>query len=207
MTTSEIVDFLKTEFDGHACTTKDDVFKILNEYNTRFYVYLLICDGETIILGQGSNREDRNTKKIEKAGRKDIIFPGGVAFGHQKAFPAAMAHFISKETVRVIIPTQSKAQAVNFEEVLKIILGFGSKHGGRSILAMNMEYLQRRIKQLELNFSDDSYNDFIFCLGEVLNATGCEMQNYKKRYKYFDKWVPEFSSKVTSLFGGYYSDL
>jgi hypothetical protein len=194
--------------------TKEDAFDVLLKANTRFYCYALICDNEALVVGQGSNRCNRDSNKLQPAGRCNIIFPGGTAYGHQKALTSALGHLTSKNSLRVIIPTQSKKEAEGFEKKIKEALNFGTDYGGMSVKDLNETLFEKRIQQLypDLDLSDykttDDYKKFKYLIKEIINPSGCEMANFKKDiYEAEALFYPGLVKKIKDMFGGYFSDI
>ncbi|NBW58702.1 hypothetical protein EBR43_13195, partial [bacterium] len=188
------------------------VLKILKENKTRYYCYVLLCDEEAIVVGKGSNRIDTN--KIQASGRSNIIFPGGTAHGHQKALTAALGHLTSKNSLRIIVPVKEEDTALKIEEELKTVLKFGVKKGGKGVMELNEELLDKRLAQLypgiDLNDfkNTDDFKRFRFLLKEVINPSGCEMANFKNDiYLAEQLFYPGLVKKVKDIFGGYYSDI
>lgn len=67
----------------HTVQTKEEANKLLKEHKTNTFVYALVVDDEMVVLGEGTGD------------RKNVIFPGHKAPGHQKAAiaPAGPQYF------------------------------------------------------------------------------------------------------------------
>lgn len=210
---------LKHNLSFFIVKTIDEVQDILLQNKSRFYCYVLLCDSEALVVGQGSNRfkeikKKVETKTIKRQGRINIIFPNGTAFGHQKALTAALGHLTSKNSLRILIPTSDKKHSENIEKELKIALNFGYDYGGKTVLELNEILLDKRLLQLypRINLSDykntEEFEKFRFLIDSVMDPSGCEMQKFKKNiFKIEKMFYPKFVNKVKDLFGGYYSDL
>lgn len=193
--------------------TKQEAHDVLKKADTRFYCYVLLCDDIAIVVGKGSNRINEEGE-IQTAGRNNIIFPGGTAFGHQKALTAALGHLTSKQSFRIIVPTLTEKLALEMENQLKSVLEFGVRKGGMGVMELNEILLNKRLQQLypgiDLNDykSTDDYKKFRYLIKEVVNPSGCEMSNFKNDiYVAEQLFYPGLVSKVKDIFGGYFSDL
>lgn len=205
---------LKHNLNLFVIKTKEEAHEVLLKNKTRFYCYALLCDGDALIVGQGSNRFNKKTQTIQPAGRCNIIFPGGTAYGHQKALTAALGHLTSKTSLRVIIPVQNKSQAEIVEEELKVVLNFGTDYGGSSVKNLNEILFEKRLEQLypDIDLSDykdtEDFKKFRYLIKEIINPSGCEMANFKTdMYEAEKLFYPGLVSKVKDLLGGYYSDI
>jgi len=197
----------------HVVNSKQEAHDVLKQANTRFYCYVLLCDDIAIVVGKGSNRiNDRGD--IQTAGRNNIIFPGGVAFGHQKAFTAALGHLTSSRSFRIIVPCSIEKLALKVEEELKTALQFGVRKGGKGVMELNETLLDKRLKQLypNVNLADyknsDDYKKFRYLIKEAVNPSGCEMSNFKNDiYEAEQLFYPGLVARVKEIFGGYFVDL
>jgi len=205
---------LKNNLPFFIVKTNYEAYEILLKAKTRFYCYALICDDEALVVGQGSNRQNKTTKKLQPAGRCNIIFPGGTAYGHQKALTSALGHLTSKNSLRILIPTATKKIAEQLEEYIKASLNFGTDYGGKTVKELNEFLFEKRIQQLypDLNLEDykttDDYKKFKYLIKEIINPSGCEMANFKNdMYEAEALFYPGLVQKIKDLFGGYFSDI
>jgi hypothetical protein len=205
---------LQNNLPVYIVKTKDEAHEALIKSNTRFYCYVLLGDDEALVVGQGSNRINKRNKQIQPAGRCNIIFPGGTAYGHQKALTSALGHLTCNNCLRVLIPTQTKKDAEELEEQIKELLNFGTDYGGKSVRELNEFLFEKRLQQLypELNIpsykATDDYKKFKFLIKEIINPSGCEMANFKRdMYEAESLFYPGLVKKVKDLFGGYFSDI
>jgi len=173
---------------GIICKTYSDADDLLKQHYTKTYVYVLLGNDEPIIVGEGTGE------------RKKIIFPYCTALHHQKALAAAFAHSVYKDnTFRIIFPTKCKADNKSLEKEIKELVGFGKKN----VFSLNSELYHKRLKQLNMK-EDFKYTDLLMVL---LNAQGCEMNNFKQHLIFgFDRVYPSFRATTIKLLGGYFID-
>jgi len=173
----------------HTVQTKEEANKLLKEHKTNTFVYALVVDDEMVVLGEGTGD------------RKNVIFPGHKAPGHQKAAIAALATLTGSRVERKIAPTQSKQESIQMEDDLKSKFNFHLK----SVYQKNKEYYKKRIEQL--NIPENKM--FTTLLYPILDAQGSEMGGFKKwiNTPEYTETFPGFKEYVSKVFGGYYSDL
>lgn len=169
--------------------TKEEADKLLKEHKTNTFVYALFVDDEVVVLGEGTGS------------RKNVMFPGLKAPGHQKAAIAALASLTGKKVERKIIPTKNKSENLIIEVELKEKYNFHEK----SVYEKNIEYYRKRLEQL--NIPENKM--FTTLLYPILDAQGSEMGGFKKwinTNEYADSF-PGFREYVNKVFGGYFSDI
>lgn len=157
---------------------------LLKSHNTKTYVYLMIADGEVIILGEGTGA------------RGFVTLPNRAAPAHLKAITAALAHHVYDKIVRIFIPTESKDESREIEAELFKTYDFHSK----SVDDKNTLLLEMREKQLGLKLDKESR----VAIMPLLYATGTDMCTFKKYRKHLSKNVNE---NIGKIFGQYYTDL
>ena len=169
-----------------ACVVKDasEANKLLKEYETKTYVYVMLADNEIVILGEGSGA------------RGYVMFPGRCAPAHLKAITAALTHKTAKDVECIIIPTSSKKESLDIEGQLFKMYDFHDV----SVDTKNEILLEKRLAQMDWNIS----NDVKIALMPLLYATGTDMGTYKKYKQHLPEEVVQDISKV---FGGYYKDI
>jgi len=169
--------------------TKEEANKLLKEQKTNTFVYALLVDDEMVVLGEGTGE------------RKNVIFPGHKAPGHQKAAIAALATITGEKVERWIIPTKSKQESEEIEEQLKEQYNFHKM----PVYDKNIIFYKKRIQKL--NIPENKM--FTTLLYPVLDAQGCEMGGFKKwiNTSEYAETFPGFREYVSKLFGGYYSDI
>lgn len=169
--------------------TKEEANNLLKEHKTNTFVYALVVDDEMVVLGEGTGD------------RKNVIFPGHKAPGHQKAAIAALATLTGKNIERCIAPTQGKTESLLLEVKLKEQYNFH----GKSVYQKNKEYYKKRLEQL--NMPENKM--FTTLLYPILDAQGSEMGGFKKwiNTPEYSESFPGFREYVSKVFGGYYSDI
>lgn len=170
--------------NAHSVECAVEVNKLLKEYNTRTYVYVMIADNEIVILGEGSGS------------RGYVMFPGRSAPAHLKAITAALTHKTAKDVECIVIPTNSKKESLDIEGQLFKRYDFHDV----SVDEKNEILLEKRLTQMDWSISDDVK----IALMPLLYATGTDMGTYKKYKRHLPEDVVQDISKV---FGGYYKDI
>lgn len=169
--------------------TKEEANNLLKEHKTNTFVYELFVDDEPVVIGEGTGD------------RKNVIFPGHKAPGHQKAAIAALATLTGRKVERKITPTRNKEESLLLEVELKKKYNFHRE----PVYDKNIAYYKKRLEQL--NIPENKM--FTTLLYPILDAQGSEMGGFKKwinTQEYADSF-PGFREYVSKVFGGYFSDI
>ena len=166
------------------CSTSQDINHVLKEYQTKTYCYVLICDEECVIIGEGTSS------------RGYVTLPGRAAPAHLKAITCALAYHTSTNHEVVIIPTHSKSESQEIEQEIKHMFDFHSE----TVDSKNEMLLEKRMQQLGKEIDPVVKAHLL----PLLYATGTDMGTFKK-YKH--TLSAEVMSGISEIFGGYFNDI
>lgn len=161
-----------------------DMLDVLKQADTKTYVYVMIADGEIIVLGEGTGN------------RGFVMFPGRAAPAHLKAITAALADSTADVVERIVIPTPGKEASIDIERCLFKEFNFHDV----SVDQKNELLLEKRLKQLGGELSKETK----VALMPLLYATGTDMGTFKKYKHHLPGDVLE---SISEIFDNYYTDI